>query len=69
MPHQTSTNDLKSVLDSRPCEFKIKAGGATWKAVVHSDRAAYDRVKAQRVNSAASVSSGSSSGASSTKST
>ncbi|KLU81804.1 hypothetical protein MAPG_00885 [Magnaporthiopsis poae ATCC 64411] len=59
--------DVKSILDTKPLKFQISAGGKKWACTVHSDRAAYDRVKASRTNSTSSESS-TSSHASSTKS-
>ncbi|KAL8298383.1 hypothetical protein RB597_006784 [Gaeumannomyces tritici] len=66
----SAKTDVKSILETKPLQFQISAGGKKWACTVHSDRASYDRVKASRTNSTSSTSSvsSSSSRASSTKS-
>ncbi|ETS82393.1 hypothetical protein PFICI_04269 [Pestalotiopsis fici W106-1] len=39
MPSQ----DIKSVLDTKPVQFTLKTGGGKWKCTLHSDRHAYDK--------------------------
>ncbi|KUI68092.1 hypothetical protein VM1G_04540 [Cytospora mali] len=54
-----ANKDIKSVLDTKPLKFKIKTGGASYVAQIHTDRASYDRINATRTSSGDSINSAS----------
>ncbi|KAI0435347.1 hypothetical protein F5Y09DRAFT_336723 [Xylaria sp. FL1042] len=68
------SSNIEDVLATKPVTFNIKTAGGSWKCQIHSNRAAYERVRAaststptpsiSRTDSGLSTSSASSAGSS-----
>ncbi|KAI1174592.1 hypothetical protein F4777DRAFT_375547 [Nemania sp. FL0916] len=41
---------IEDVLSTKPVTFKIKTGGGSWQCQIHSNRAAYERVRSNTVS-------------------
>ncbi|KAI1292680.1 hypothetical protein F5Y03DRAFT_400317 [Xylaria venustula] len=39
------SSNIEDVLSTKPVTFNIKTSGGSWKCQIHSNRAAYERVK------------------------